>query len=99
MISPDTIWATGRAVSFDQLDARARALAAGFRVRGIGPGDRVLVAMPVGIELYACLAALWRLGATVVFPEPAMGLRGLRHAARVTRPTRMSTFINSSKVI
>lgn len=83
---PAIIEAGGRQISFEALDQRARALASGFAARGIGHGDRVLLAMPVGIDLYACLAALWRLGAVVVFPEPAMGLKGLRHAARVTRP-------------
>ena len=43
--------------------------------------------MPLGIPLYASLAALWRLGAVVVFPEPALGLagpasRGGRNAGR-----------------
>lgn len=76
----------GRQITFDDLHRRARAFAAGFAARGVGHGDRVLVAMPVGIDLYACLAALWRLGAVVVFPEPAMGLDGLRHALRTTRP-------------
>ncbi|MGP8119410.1 MAG: AMP-binding protein [Xanthobacteraceae bacterium] len=54
-----------------------------FRRAGIGPGDRILVTLKVEISLYACLYALWRLGAVVVFPEPAMGLSGLRHAATV----------------
>src|SRR6185295_17643963 len=49
-------------------------------------GDRVLLAMPLGIPLYVSLAALWRLGAVVVFPEPALGLKGLRHAVNVTQP-------------
>ncbi len=76
----------GRTATFDELDRRAQALSASFQSRGIGRGDRVLLAMPVGIDLYASLAALWRLGATVVFPEPAMGLKGLRHAARISQP-------------
>ena len=42
--------------------------------------------MPVGIDLYIALAAAWTLGATVVFPEPAMGLRGFRHAVKTTQP-------------
>ena len=42
--------------------------------------------MPLGIALYASLAALWRLGAVVVFPEPALGLKGLRHAVDATQP-------------
>lgn len=83
---PAIIEKSGRDISFEDLDVLSKSLAAGFASRGIGPGDRVLMAMPVGIELYASLAAVWRVGATVVFPEPAMGLKGLRHAARTTRP-------------
>ena len=73
-------------VSFAEIDRRAAAFAATGAARGICKGDRVLVAMPVGIDLYVALAACWRLGAVAVFPEPAMGLKGLRHAVAVTRP-------------
>ena len=76
----------GRETTFQELQTRSRALAATWSGKGIGRGDRVLLAMPVDADLYACLAALWSLGATVVLPEPAMGLAGLRHAARVTKP-------------
>ncbi|WP_099827916.1 AMP-binding protein [Oceaniglobus indicus] len=72
----------GSATTFAALQDRVQALAAGFRHRGVKPGDRALVAMPVGPDLYASLAALWTLGATAVLPEPAMGLRGLRDALR-----------------
>lgn len=83
---PAIIEGDGTTAAFDDLDRLAQAFATGFAARGIGHGDRVLLAMPAGIKFYACLAALWRVGAVVVFPEPAMGLRGLRHAARVTQP-------------
>ncbi|MBK8438701.1 MAG: AMP-binding protein [Rhodobacter sp.] len=73
-------------VSFAEIDRRAAAFAATGAARGICKGDRVLVVMPVGIDLYVALAACWRLGAVAVFPEPAMGLKGLRHAVAVTRP-------------
>lgn len=75
---------TGRETTFAGLQARAGSFAGAWAKRGIGPGDRVLLAMRLDADLYAALAALWSLGATVVLPEPAMGLRGLRHAARVT---------------
>ncbi|MBL4812816.1 MAG: AMP-binding protein [Rhodobacteraceae bacterium] len=75
-----------RETSFAALQNRAAGLAAAWRDKGIGPGDRVLMAMPVDADLYASLAALWQLGATAVLPEPAMGLAGLRHAARATKP-------------
>ncbi len=77
---------SGREVTFGVLQVRAQQLASKWRRKGLGHGDRVLLAMPVNADLYASLAALWSLGATVVLPEPAMGLAGLRHAARTTRP-------------
>ena len=76
----------GQAVTFAALQARSHAFARAWTAKGIAQGDRVLLAMPVGADLYAALAALWTLGATVVLPEPAMGLGGLIHAARATRP-------------
>jgi acyl-CoA synthetase (AMP-forming)/AMP-acid ligase II len=76
----------GRSASFGDLARRSAALATAWRNAGIAAGDRVLVAMPLGIDLYAAIAGLWRLGAVIVFPEPALGLAGLRHAAAATQP-------------
>ena len=73
----------GRETTFRQLDDRASSFATAWSAKGIGRGDRVLLAMKVDADLYAALAALWSLGATVVLPEPAMGIAGLRHAVRV----------------
>lgn len=70
----------GRKLSFADLYFRAGFLADEWAKRGIGPGDRVLIAMGVTPDLYASLAALWRLGAVAVLPEPAMGLKGVRTA-------------------
>lgn len=76
----------GRSIRYGELAARSAALAGAWRAAGLRRGDRVLLAMGVGIELYVSLAALWRLGAVAVFPEPALGLGGLRHAVAATRP-------------
>jgi acyl-CoA synthetase (AMP-forming)/AMP-acid ligase II len=77
---PAIIDGKGRSVSFARLHARAGFLADAWARRGIGPGDRVLIAMGVTPDLYAALAALWRLGAVAVLPEPAMGLKGVKTA-------------------
>ncbi|SMX45697.1 AMP-binding protein [Actibacterium lipolyticum] len=74
-------------VTFAELESRSAAFAATCTAKGIRRGDRVIVAMPVGIDLFVALAGAWRLGAVVVFPEPAMGLKGFRHALRTTRPS------------
>lgn len=76
----------GRRTTFAALWEHGGRLAAAWRVTGIDPGDRVMVAVPVSPALYAVLVGLWRLGATAVFPEPALGFAGLQHAARETRP-------------
>lgn len=73
----------GTQVSFRALSDRARGMASYWAARGISPGDRLLLAMPLGADLYAALAAIWSLGATAVLPEPAMGLRGVRHALKL----------------
>ena len=81
----------GTSISFVDLAKRSGALAEAWHRAGLRPGDRVLLAMPVGIDLYAAIAGLWRLGATIIFPEPALGLSGLRHAVRVTKPRALLT--------
>jgi len=83
---PAIIDGRGRSVSFSALALWSDELAEGWRRKGIRRGDRVLIATRIGLPLYAGLAALWRLGAVAVFPEPALGLKGLRHAIGATRP-------------
>lgn len=80
---------SGIAISYGDLERRSARLAAAFAAKGIGKGDRVLVGTFPGIGLYAGLAALWRLGAVAVFPEPAMGLAGFRHAASAAQPVAL----------
>jgi olefin beta-lactone synthetase len=86
--------ADGSSTTFGDLARQSARLAAAWRARGIEAGDRVLLAMPVSARLYASIAALWQLGAVAVFPEPALGLRGLRHALAATRP---KAFLSAGK--
>ncbi|TGX56154.1 hypothetical protein E5A73_03385 [Sphingomonas gei] len=78
--------AHGRPTSYAALDARAAALAAAWHRQGLRSGDRVLLALPLNADLYAALAALWRIGAAAILPEPALGLFGLRHAVAAAAP-------------
>jgi olefin beta-lactone synthetase len=84
----------GASTMFGDLARQSARLAAAWRARGIEAGDRVLLAIPVSARLYASIAALWQLGAVAVFPEPALGLRGLRHALAATRP---KAFLSAGK--
>lgn len=74
----------GNKVTFNELATRAEVFANQWAARGLKKGDQVLIAMPVAANLYASLAALWRLGVTAILPEPSMGLAGLRYAVAAT---------------
>ncbi|HEY4201634.1 MAG TPA: AMP-binding protein [Devosiaceae bacterium] len=81
----------GESISFSDLARRSGAFARAWSEAGLQKGDRVLVAMPVSLDLYAAIAGLWRLGAVIVFPEPALGLAGVRHAVNLTQPRALLT--------
>lgn len=81
----------GRTVSYAELAKASAARATAYRRAGIGPGDVVLIARGVSVELYEILLALFRLGAVAMFPEPAAGLKGLRLAVQAVRPKAVAT--------
>lgn len=64
----------GRAITWAELDARARGAAAGITAAGVGPGDLVAVALEPSADAIAVLLGGLRAGA-VVAPLPA-GLTG-----------------------
>jgi acyl-CoA synthetase (AMP-forming)/AMP-acid ligase II len=72
--------------SYAGLAEKAGALARAWRAQGIAEGDRVLLALRIDADLYSSLAALWSIGAVAVFPEPALGLKGLQYAVEATSP-------------
>jgi olefin beta-lactone synthetase len=79
----------GTSTTYAELVRQAGQLASTCAAQGIGPGDRVLVAVWPSIRLYASLAAIWQCGAVAVLPEAAMGLAGLRQAAAAAKPKAM----------
>lgn len=81
----------GQQITFGDLDKKSSEMANYWQSKGIKKGDRILLAMPIGIDLYVAIAALWRLGVTIIFPEPAMGLKGLKHAITTCQPKAILT--------
>ncbi len=60
----------GRDTSFVDLRDRVDRLATALRSAGVGAGDRVLVALPLGEPAPIALFAVWRLGAVAVPVDP-----------------------------
>lgn len=78
--------APARRLSFGALDGRVRALASGLAARGIGPGDSVLLFVPMSADLYVALLACLHRGATAVFVDAWADRRRLDAAVRIASP-------------
>lgn len=83
-----------RCVSFEALSQLAATLTRQAPLSMLRPGDTVLVLVPLSIELYALLIALFWLGAVPVLVDPGQGLEVLRHAIHTTQPR---AFVGSGK--
>jgi acyl-CoA synthetase (AMP-forming)/AMP-acid ligase II len=68
---PAIVQPDGRQITFAQAEERTSALAGGLAALGLVPGDRVLLLVPMSIELYEALIALLRGLYTVVLLDPS----------------------------
>lgn len=81
-------YAGGRArrIGFGELASRVAALGAGMREAGIGPGDRVLLFVPMSTDLYVALLATLHAGGVAVFLDAWAGRERLDAAVAAARP-------------
>jgi acyl-CoA synthetase (AMP-forming)/AMP-acid ligase II len=87
-----------RVLTYAELDMRIASLAHELRHFGVGPGVRVLLAIPMSIHLYVQLLAIFHAGATAVFVDAWAGRKRVDDAVRRTRPrvfvgTRRAVFL------
>jgi acyl-CoA synthetase (AMP-forming)/AMP-acid ligase II len=75
-----------RTISFSGLRERSDRASAGLRRRGLKPGDRAIVMIPMSIELYVAMLALLDLGAVAVFVDPWVGWRQIAAFAAFAEP-------------
>jgi 2,3-dihydroxybenzoate-AMP ligase len=71
-------------LSYQELDRRADAMAAGLGERGLEPGERVVVQLPNVAEFVIVFFALLRLGAIPVLTLPAHRRAEVGHVAALT---------------
>ena len=72
LIDPD-----GRQMTFNELWSDVEGVAADLHERGIRSGDRVVLLIPMSIELYVVLLALFHRGATVTLVDPSADIQTL----------------------
>ena len=68
---------SGDRLRFSELKAEVAALAGGLQKLGIGPGDRIVLLIPMSIDLYRVLLALFHIGATATLIDPAADVQAL----------------------
>lgn len=81
-------------LTFAALADRVARVAGGLLAAGIGPGDRVLVFVPMSVDLYVTLLGTLHAGATAVFVDAWADRRRLAGAVRAAGP---SAFIGSPR--
>jgi benzoate-CoA ligase family protein len=74
-----------RHASYAEVDRTASGMAHLLADRGVGPGDRVLVLMPDGLEHVAALFGILRLGAVGLLLNPGLTEADLAGIARLAR--------------
>lgn len=75
-----------RAIRYGELEARVARVAADLARRGVRAGERVLLFVPMSIELYVALLAVVRIGAVAVFVDAWADRRRLDGAVAAARP-------------
>ncbi|MBL7825140.1 MAG: AMP-binding protein [Saprospiraceae bacterium] len=77
------IQTTGESIHFGVFETDVRKTAAYLIKKGIKPGDRVLVFVPMSIELYKVVLAIFQVGATAVFLDEWVSLTRLRLCCQI----------------
>ncbi len=72
-------------VTFAQLWTRIERFAGGLASRGFEPGDRALLMLPMSIDLYVALLAVFKSGGVAVFVDPWATNRTMAHLAATSQ--------------
>ncbi|MFM9986502.1 MAG: AMP-binding protein [Flavobacteriales bacterium] len=72
-------------ISFAQLQKRIINCAEHFQKKGLKPGDRVLVFVPMSIDLYVQVLALYHIGCTAVFLDEWVSIKRLTVCCEIAK--------------
>jgi len=78
--------ATGKTLSFAELNGRADALAWSLQNHGVRTGERVMLMVRPSADFICLSFALFKLGAPVILIDPGMGYKNLRRCIAGVRP-------------
>ncbi len=76
-----------KSITFSELMNQVKMCANMLEDRGLKPGDRAILMIPMSVELYITLLAVMYCGATAVFVDPWMNLKQVAMFAKFAEPT------------
>lgn len=85
-------------ISYRDLDRRIQSVANGLKAQGVGPGDRIVLFLPNGVEIVELFYAAFALGAIVVPVTTRLTARELQHICADSQP-RAIVFEGSGEAI
>lgn len=74
-----------KSISYKELAEQVSSTAAGFAKSGIQKGDRVLVFVPMSIDLYRIVLALFSMGAVAVFLDEWVSKKRMEECCRIAQ--------------
>jgi acyl-CoA synthetase (AMP-forming)/AMP-acid ligase II len=82
------------AYTYQQLNQKSDVVASGLKQYGIEKGTRVVLMVQPGLDFFALVFALFKLGAVLVAVDPGMGIKNLGKCLQEAEP---EAFIGNSK--
>lgn len=89
------------AYTYQQLDQQSNVIASGLKQYGIEKGTRVVLMVQPGLDFFALVFALFKLGAVLVAVDPGMGIKNLGKCLNEAEPEAFigNLKANSARVI
>ena len=73
-------------ITFRELELQINRVARGLSCAGLRAGDRVVVMIPMSVDLYISLLSVFKIGAVAVFVDPWLSLRTISAFAGFSEP-------------
>ncbi len=77
---------TGKKVTFTQIDEKSNYVCDYLRKKNFKKGDKIVVFIPIGLEFYLILTAIFKMGIQAVFIDPYAGIEHINKCCEMILP-------------
>ena len=77
---------TGNKITFTQIDTKSDEICSYLTQKGFKKGNKIVVFVPIGIEFYLILTAIFKIGLQAVFIDPYAGIEHINKCCEMISP-------------